>query len=498
MPDPLRVSSSLLLLIAVVAILFGAGNCLAQIEAPPEPLREFRAAWVATVRGIDWPFEAGDPTAKQQAEIVAICEKAAALKLNALIFQVRPAADAVYKSDLEPWSPWFTGAMGKAPDPLWDPLDFFIKEAHKRGIELHAWFNPFRALSGPKYSGAGKHVSVMNPEWCWRYGENLWMDPGEPAVRAQSLAVILDVVRRYDVDGIHMDDYFYPYPIQEKGRTVPFPDDRAWNKYKAAGGALGRSDWRRDNVNTFVQELYENVKRTKIWVRVGISPFGLWRPGFPEGMGKGALDPYEALAADSLKWLQAGWCDYFAPQLYWNTDNANLSFPKFFDWWLSQNTSRRHIWPGMASERVLKDRQPHEILRQISFTRQRIVNMPPGHIHWNYSALGKNLGTLADLCAQRAYQQEALVPSASWLGKDKLEMPLLQVNEGHAAWGYTDARLDEFVRWWVVQIYEDGAWKTLRAMPVEKKTIQVSKKTLGISVRAISTSGVASDANIIR
>ncbi|NDC39290.1 MAG: hypothetical protein EBZ48_14805, partial [Proteobacteria bacterium] len=209
---------------ALLALLLGPSAIAQNV---PQPLREFRGAWVATVRGIDWPFEPGDPAAKQQAEIVAICDKAAALKLNALIFQVRPAGDAVYKSDIEPWSPWFTGAMAKAPEPMWDPLEFFINEAHARGIELHAWFNPFRALSGPKFSGAGKHISLEKPEWCWRYGEDLWMDPGEPGVRARSLAVMMDVLRRYDVDGIHMDDYFYPYPLKKNGAVISFPDERA-------------------------------------------------------------------------------------------------------------------------------------------------------------------------------------------------------------------------------------------------------------------------------
>jgi uncharacterized lipoprotein YddW (UPF0748 family) len=294
-----------------------------------------------------------------------------------------------------------------------------------------------------------------------------------------------------------MDDYFYPYPIEEKGVTVPFPDGKAWKKYQDAGGTLSRSDWRRDNVNTFVRDLYQGVKREKMWVRVGISPFGLWRPGYPEGMGKGALDPYEALAADSLKWLQNGWCDYFAPQLYWPIEQKNLSFIGFFDWWLTQNTAQRHIWPGMASERVLRDRQPAEILRQISHTRNRIQYMPPGHIHWNFTALSKNLGTLADLCAQRAYQDHALVPSASWLGKDKPLAPTLKMQDGKAEWQYPDVRLDTFVRWWYVQTYDGKTWTAMRPLPVEQKSIPVPKDTLGVAVRAISRSGMSGEAAII-
>ncbi len=463
-------------------------------SVPPSPLREFRGAWVATVHGIDWPFEAGDSPAKQQAEIVAICEKAAALKLNALIFQVRPAGDAVYQSDLEPWSPWFTGGMGKAPAPFWDPLDFFIKEAHARGIELHAWFNPFRALSGKKFSGAGTHISVKHPEWCWRYGDDLWMDPGEPGVRARSLAVILDVLRRYDVDGIHMDDYFYPYPIKRNGARVDFPDGRAWSAAQAAGTQLTRAEWRRTNVNTFVQELYQGIKKEKPWVRFGISPFGLWRPGFPEGCGKGALDPYEDLAADSLKWLQNGWVDYLAPQLYWPIEPANLSFSKFFDWWLTQNTNLRHVWPGMASDRVLRDRQPYEILKQISHTRSRIAYMPPGHLHWNFSALAKNKGKLAELCSQRAYQDFALVPQATWLGAEKPATPqVIMVKNGMATWQLADARLESYVKWWFVQTFENDKWVSRKLLPVANREFILPKGAKAVAVRAIGKTGVAGE-----
>lgn len=460
-----------------------------QVPPPPQPLREFRGAWVATVRGIDFPFEPGDPTAKQQAELTGILDKAVALKLNALIFQVRPAGDAVYASNLEPWSPWLTNEMGKAPDPLWDPLAFFIKEAHARGIELHAWFNPFRALSGPKYKGAGKHITVTHPQWCMKYGEDTWMDPGEPGVRAHSLAVMHDVLTRYDVDGIHMDDYFYPYPV----KGAPFPDDRSYNAYQKAGGKLGKSDWRRENVNTFVEELYNMVKREKSWVRVGISPFGIWRPNHPAGYAKGALDPYEALSADSLKWLQLGWVDYMAPQLYWPNEPKNLSFAALFDWWLSQNTARRHIWPGMASDRVLQDRQPHEILRQIGIVRTRAAYMPPGHLHWNYSALGKNKGTLADLCRLRAYQDFAIPPSASWLGMEKPLTPVMNVSGNTVSWDYLDERMLTLTKWWYVQTYENGNWVGKRLLPTEVKIFTLPPGAKAVAIRAISRSGVSGD-----
>ncbi len=474
-------------------LLTGAGLLEAQIPQPPAPLREFRGAWVATVRGVDWPYDPDQPTAKLQAQLLEIVEKAAALKLNAIVFQVRPAGDAVYQSTIEPWSPWLTGGMGKAPDPVWDPLDFMIKECHARGMELHAWFNPFRALAGKRFPAAGNHVSLQNPEWCSWYGVDQWMDPGEPGVRARSLAVILDVVRRYNVDGVHMDDYFYPYPLKaNSGGVIPFQDDRTWNAYVAGGGKLDRSEWRRENVNTFVRDSYLAVKQEKAWVRYGLSPFGIWRPNYPEGYAKGALDPYEALAADSLKWLQQGWCDYMAPQLYWPTEPKNLSFPKLFDWWLTQNTARRHVWPGIASDRVLKDRQATEILRQISYTRERAPYMPPGHIHWNYSALGKNLGKLADVCKARAYEEFAVPPSASWLGTDTpTTAPMITLLPGQATWGMQDARLETFVKWWFVQTYENGKWVGKTLLPAETKTFAMKPEYRAIAVRALGNTGLA-------
>jgi uncharacterized lipoprotein YddW (UPF0748 family) len=487
--------------LAVCSCLAGwllAGVASAQMPSPPLPAREFRGAWIATVRGIDWPFEAGASTEKQQAELKAIVEKAQALKLNALIFQVRTMGDACYKSDLEPWSPWITGRMGQAPLPLWDPLDYVIKEAHARGIELHAWFNPFRALSGPKYAAAGNHVSLQHPEWCSKYGEDMWMDPGEPGVRDLAKAVILDVLKRYDVDGIHMDDYFYPYPIRVKGVAKEFEDDRSWKSYQLTGGNRSRAEWRRANVDGFVQEVYQGIKKEKPWVRFGISPFGLWRPGYPEGTGKGALDPYNDLSADSLKWLQEGWCDYLAPQLYWPIKPANLSFSSLFDWWLSQNTSHRHIWPGMASDKVMKDRQPFEILRQISVTRERGATMPPGHIHWNVSSLMKNKGTLADLCDKRAYTQLTLPPSASWLGDTKPPQPQVVMEKGKAAWNLPDQRMESYVKWWFVQTYEDKAWVSRKVLPLDMKTFPLTKEMKAIAVRAIGLTGMASDAAVAR
>ncbi|MBA3467147.1 MAG: family 10 glycosylhydrolase, partial [Gemmatimonadaceae bacterium] len=239
---------------------------------PPALARELRGVWVASVSNIDWPSKPGLSTADQQRELLTILDRCAELKLNAVILQVRPGADALYASELEPWSEYLTGAMGKAPDPYYDPLEFAVTEAHKRGLELHAWFNPYRArhpsARSPISSG---HLSVTRPDLVKKYGTHLWMDPGEPDVREHTRRVILDVVKRYDIDAVHLDDYFYPYKERDSaGNTIDFPDGRSWGRYVASGGALVRDDWRRNNVDQLVQELYRGIRATKPHVKFGI------------------------------------------------------------------------------------------------------------------------------------------------------------------------------------------------------------------------------------
>src|SRR5712671_2622989 len=221
---------------------------------PPKPDREFRAAWIATVANIDWPSKQGLSSAEQKTELIAILDRAAQLKLNALIFQVRPACDALYTSQIEPWSEYLTGVMGKAPEPFYDPLAFVIEEAHKRAIELHAWFNPYRAHhNSSKSIVSANHISKTHPQMVRQYGKYLWLDPGEKEVQDYSLSVVMDVVKRYDVDGVHFDDYFYPYKEPDSsGADLDFPDEASWKRF-GAGRRLSREDWRRENVNEFIE-----------------------------------------------------------------------------------------------------------------------------------------------------------------------------------------------------------------------------------------------------
>jgi len=263
-------TSSLRLRILAFALLVGAVPCTgiaAQVDAPPVP-REFRGAWVASVANIDWPSRPGLSTWEQQAELIAILNRCVALNFNAVILQVRPAADALYDSPYEPWSAYLTGVEGRAPEPYYDPLTFAVAEAHKRGLELHAWFNPYRARHPSAHGSAAlSHIATLHPELVRAYGRYQWMDPGEPAVRAQTLRVMLDVVKRYDVDGIHIDDYFYPYPeLGPDSVPIPFPDSASYGRYVRGGGTLAVNDWRRENVNTLMRNIYRRTKAIKPWV----------------------------------------------------------------------------------------------------------------------------------------------------------------------------------------------------------------------------------------
>lgn len=418
-------------------------------DLPPPAPREFRAAWVATVANIDWPSKPGLPVAQQQAEIIRIVERARELNLNALILQVRTSADALYVSTLEPWSEYLTGTQGVPPSPIYDPLTMWIDEAHKRGIKIHAWFNPYRARhSGAKSPPARSHIANMNPSVVKSYGGFLWMDPGEPAASAQTLNVILDVVRRYDIDGVHIDDYFYPYPVttanvptsqdpaapqtNTRGQTeVDFPDEPSWQKYLAGGGKLARADWRRQNVNQLIERIHTAIKQEKKWVLFGVSPFGLGRPDRrPPGIA--GFSQYDKLYADVELWLQRGWMDYLAPQLYWPIDQPPQAFGVLLDYWLAQNTARLHVWPGLYTTRINNTErswQPTEIDRQIDMMRARpnAAANTGGHIHFSMIGLMENRKGINDVLRARAYAGPALQPVTPWLGTIAPQAPEVSV-----------------------------------------------------------------------
>ncbi|MCU0635456.1 MAG: family 10 glycosylhydrolase [Gemmatimonadaceae bacterium] len=466
--------------------------------------REFRAAWVATVANIDWPSAPGLPVAQQQDELRALLDRARAMGLNAIIFQVRPAADALYRSSLEPWSEYLTGQQGRAPSPMWDPLAFAVDEAHARGLELHAWFNPYRArFERPIGPTSATHISRTRPALVKRYGRSLWMDPGERAVRERTVAVVLDVVRRYDIDGVHLDDYFYPYPVERRrGQELPFPDDASWRRYRQGGGTLSRGDWRRDNVNRLVQELYDGVRRTKPHVKFGISPFGIWRPGHPASVR--GFDAYEKLYADARKWLREGWVDYFTPQLYWPIGASGQSYPTLLRWWADENARNRHLWAGNFTSRVTRSGRgwsPTELLEQLRVTRRDPG--AGGNVHFSMKTLLENVGGLADSLATDVYAERALVPASPWLDPAVPATPsAMLVDDGgrRREQGGGDRRAAPAVEFtpgagpapwlWVVRVQGDAGWSTLVVPGRERRVLLSGTVGDSVLVSVVSRVGV--------
>jgi uncharacterized lipoprotein YddW (UPF0748 family) len=444
-----------LLAFFVSTLLAAADSYQVSYLVPPLPAREFRGAWIATVGNKDWPSAPGLSVAQQKAELIALLDTAARLKLNAIVFQVRPACDAMYASPTEPWSEYLTGAQGHPPQPYYDPLEFAIEEAHKRGMELHAWFNPFRARLTLTAPAAPNAVSRSHPDWVRSYGGQLWLDPGIPAVRDYSLRIVMDVVRRYDIDGVQFDDYYYPYPAPEKGPKLPFPDDASWKIYGAHTG-LSRDDWRRQNVNEFVQSIYQNIKAAKPWVKFGIAPFGIWQPGNPPQI-KG-FNAYTTLYCDSRLWLQNGWLDYCSPQLYWSINSPQQSFPVLLNWWEQQNIHGRNLWPGLAAFSVGAKFPPTEIGRQIDVLRARPGSS--GEIFFELRDFEKNPSLAATVAAE--YAQPALVPGSPWLEGSPLARPELAEREGRGNWNFQWASIggDPVAKWVLQYCGSDNAWRT--------------------------------------
>lgn len=484
--------AALFFLASSVGVL-AAAKYVPSTMVPPKPQREFRGAWVASVSNIDWPSEPGLTTVEQKAELIAILDRAAALKLNAIVLQVRPACDALYASQFEPWSEYLTGTMGKPPAPFYDPLEFAVAEAHKRGLELHAWFNPYRARHGSAKSPiATTHISKSRPHLVRKYGSLLWLDPGEKEVQDHSLRVVLDVVKRYDIDGVHFDDYFYPYKQPDaSGDDLDFPDDASWRRF-GAGGKLSRDDWRRENVNVFIERVYKSIKATKPWVRFGISPFGIWRPGYPpEVQGH---DAYAKLYADARKWMVNGWADYFAPQLYWAIDAPEQSFPVLLKWWGEQNPKGRLLVPGLDSTKTRERWKPAEIVEQIRLTRKQPG--AAGHIHWNMKSIMRN-PAFGETLQREVYTDAALLPPTPWLDNSSPPKPHVTVapkSTGSKVMINWKPATEEKPFLWLVQSRSGGKWISQVLPSRSKSHTMTGSEPEVIAVTAVDRSGNLSQA----
>jgi len=444
--------------------------------------REFRGAWVACVYNIDWPSRKGLSSSAQRAELRSMLDQMVKLNLNAMIFQVRPHADAVYNSRLEPWSPWLSGTMGRSPG--YDPLAYCIAQAHARGIEVHAWFNPFRALPNASMPTSGNHVTRSHPSVIRKFKNYKWMDPSSSFTRQRALSVILDVTRRYDVDGIHIDDYFYPYPdVDANGRAKQqFPDGKS-------------SSQRRSYVDAFVRDMYTSVKKTKPWVRVGISPFGIWKPGVPGGTTAN-INAYEHLAADSRKWLANGWCDYMSPQLYWRITSPQ-SYTRLLTWWRAQGS--RPVWPGIATSRIKSTEDPgrpaSEIINQVKLSRT-IGRNYAGHVHWSMKSLKQNRGGINSLLAKHSYTTPALVPPMPWMSKARPQTPVARAagSRGNVQvnWGAVKGSAK-----YAVQARYGKTWFTIKVVPGSVTSLILKGSPEAVAVSSVDRFGNASTPSVI-
>lgn len=459
----------------------------------PEINREFRAAWIATVANINWPSRNSLSTEQQKQEAVAILDQLQEANFNAVIFQARPSSDALYKSDLEPWSYFLTGQTGRAPSPFYDPLEFWISEAHKRGMELHVWLNPYRAHHTT--GGAISENSIakkMSAQTIKLRNGMYWLDPSDESVQNHVSAVIKDMVKRYDLDAIHIDDYFYPYKEYNGGRD--FPDSKTWTAYVNSGGTLSRADWRRGNVNKFIKRIHEEIKAEKPYVKFGISPFGIWKPGYPADVT--GSSQYDELFADAKLWLNEGWCDYYSPQLYWREEGPQR-FSSLLKWWEQENYKKIHLWPGLNTVGV-KDvaDKPTEISNQIKTTRN-LLKERSGVIHYSMDGISKSASMFSML--KNLYREKALVPTSPWLKAEKVLKPELTAKKsGNNAEIRWLSRNPEQAKQFVLFAKYGNSWETeilngqenSRFLPMVKSGIHLTD----IALKAIDRLGNESEA----
>ena len=490
------------LALGIVSACSGGSDIIAPITPPPPiptipPVagdttapgirREMRGVWIATVANIDWPTRTGLTAPQQQAELIDLLDRAQAAGLNAVYFHIRPAGDAVYRSSLEPWAALLQGSQGT--DPGYDPLEYAIIQAHQRGLELHAWINPFRAGNTRDSANlSALHLFKRRRDLTRVYGTQLWQDPGEPGIHDHVMQVVSDIARRYDIDGIHADDYFYPYQQNDaSGRLIDFPDS---GSYARSGSTLSRADWRRNNVDRFVERMYREIHLIKPTIKIGISPFGIWRPGFPAGVN--GLDAFATIYADSRKWLQQGWVDYLAPQLYWSIAATQQSYPALLDWWFSQNTLGRHVWPGLATYRVADGTvsafSSTEIPNQITVTRARAAGT--GYLLYNANTTLKRFDGAVAASLATLHADGALAPAARWLDAVAPPGPAVSVAARVVSMSPGSG---EAVRWWVLRSRSSGIWTT-RVLFGDARTFTLTSAAERVLLNAVDQAGNLSTA----
>lgn len=430
--------------------------------------KEFRSVWVSTVANIDWPSSPNLNSKEQKLEIIKILDSHKANNLNAIILQVRPSADAIYPSKLEPWSRYLTGKQGKSPELYYDPLDFWIKEAHKRGMELHAWFNPYRIKQKLSDTLDANHIYNKNPDWGWTYGSRVYFEPGNPDVWEFVTKVVVDVVKRYDIDAIHFDDYFYPYKIKDK----EIPDDTAFKQFGGKYYPNNKADWRRHNTDTIIQILSSAIKNTKPWVKFGISPFGVWRNRTQDELGsetKAGTTNYDALYADVIKWQRLGWIDYLMPQLYWRDDHPAADFSTLAYWWADFSYNRA-LYLGLAPYRINK-KSDHKLwkkdkyfIEQIEISRN-IDGINGIGFFSSKHMFRPDLKKLNKKLSNDIFSKHAIIPTMPWIDNKAPKCPTnISKNRNKLTWNVivTDDEFDKN-RFFVVYKFNNDDTRNLKS-----------------------------------
>lgn len=429
---------------------------------------EFRGAWIATVVNIDWPSHKGLTTEQQEEEYTDMLDRLQHDGINAVVVQVRPAADALYPSQYEPWSEYISGIQGRAPEPYYDPLQFMIEEAHKRSMEFHAWINPYRAVFNTKTSSVSPtHITRKHPDWFFTYGTGKYFNPGLPVVMDYVTAVVRDIIGRYDIDGLHLDDYFYPYRIGNKD----FPDQQAYLRY---GKGMDKDDWRRSNCDSVIKRIHDMVLETKPGLKFGVSPFGVWRNKSRDPMGsdtRAGVSNYDDLYADILLWLQKGWIDYVAPQLYWAIGHPLCDYETLVKWWNS-HTYGRQLYIGHAISNATENpkgawRTHGELPNQINILRD--YDNVNGSIFFSAKDVLQNPNGWADSLHDDFYKYPALVPPAAWIDTTAPPSPViekisLEPQGAITITGYEANTTEEVVKNYV--LYIAASKKALRTLPI--------------------------------
>ncbi len=410
------------------------------LYAAKYPKHEMRAVWIATIANIDWPSASNLTAMQQKKEFTELLDLCKEYNMNTVVFQIRPSADAFYASKYEPWSQWLTGKQGKTPD--YDPLAFASVECRKRGLDLHVWINPYRAVSDVNNNQtAPNHITNIHPEWFITYGKTKYFNPALPETRNFVAKVVSDIVRRYDIDAVHMDDYFYPYRIA----GVEFPDDKSFKTYSRGYSANQRDDWRRNNVDLIIKQLHDSIKAIKPWVEFGISPFGVWRNSTKDPAGsktKAGQTNYDDLFADVLKWQRERWIDYITPQIYWEIGKEIADYKIIADWWC-HNSFETQLYIGQALYKIdaqAKEKSwqsADEIIRQIKLNRK--YHEISGSMFYSAKFMRKNPLELQEKLQKRYYRYPALVPSNQRINPIVPEAPAYaQITSGngqlHFSW----------------------------------------------------------------